>query len=812
MSATVFMNGTVVVPIGWIGIALMTFPWPLLAEEAAPLVAVDSDGLHFFETKIRPILAQRCYECHSASAKKSQGGLQVDTKASFLAGGDSGPAIVPGKPQESLLIAAIGYDGDIQMPPDGKLPAAEIALLTTWVQRAALLPDDTATAAVKKKIDYTTAGTFWSFQPVRAIAPPPVVAWEWVQRPVDAFVLASLEQQKLKPALPADRRTLLRRVSFDLIGLPPTPEEIEQFEQDSSSDAYPQLVERLLSSAHYGERWGRHWLDLARYSDEPAPWDTTNAQAWLYRDWVVEAFNADMHYDEFVRHQLATDLMPDSTSSNRAALGFIGMSPVYWKELQLDKEVIKVTVADEWEERVDAVSRTFLGLSVACARCHDHKFDPISAEDYYAIAGVLANTRLIDLPMIPGPEGTLAMQAVQQAAKLKAEIKAIEELKPPPADRDQKIAEIKKQIATAEQTPHYSSPLAFGVDDAALEVLADGPNRTKLEYSPGKAQDLNVHIRGNPSNVGPVVPRRFLTVLSSGTSVPFQVGSGRLELAESILTAGAPLSARVIVNRVWKQHFGRGLVETASDFGTQGSAPTHPDLLTDLTHRFIQNGWSIKWLHREIMLSATYQQSSDSNPSHYAADPDNRFYWRMTRRRLDVEAWRDAMLFVCGLLDPRLGGPPTPLSDAGNNRRTLYGSIDRYEVDDMLRLNDFPDAFTHSPNREPTTTAIQQLVVLNSPFLERLAAALAARISAPLTAKASPAAASTGSVPEAQACVHDKIHRAYLLLFGREPSEREMQIGETFLSGGQTDQQPLPELWQQYAQALLGSNEFLFID
>ena len=268
----------------------------------------------------------------------------------------------------------------------------------------------------------------------------------------------------------------------------------------------------------------------------------------------------------------------------------------------------------------------------------------------------------------------------------------------------------------------------------------------------------------------------------------------------------------MIVNRVWKQHFGRGLVETASDFGTQGSAPTHPDLLTDLTHRFIQNGWSIKWLHREIMLSATYQQSSDSNPSHYAADPDNRFYWRMTRRRLDVEAWRDAMLFVCGLLDPRLGGPPTPLSDAGNNRRTLYGSIDRYEVDDMLRLNDFPDAFTHSPNREPTTTAIQQLVVLNSPFLERLAAALAARISAPLTAKASPAAASTGSVPEAQACVHDKIHRAYLLLFGREPSEREIKIGETFLSGGQTDQQPLPELWQQYAQALLGSNEFLFID
>ena len=785
---------TVIGSAGW-----AVAPRPLAAEEAAK-PATDPSGIEFFERKIRPIFAKRCYECHSTTAGKSQGGLQIDARTALLAGGDSGPAIVPGKPEESLLIEAIGPDGSVEMPPDGRLPPEEVALLREWVGHGAPMPDDRSAAAVKKKIDFEAGRNFWSFLPVHAVAPPAVVAADWVRRPIDAFILAALEQRSLGPSPPADKRTLLRRASFDPVGLPPTPDEVQAFEQDDSPDAYPRLVERLLASPHYGERWGRYWLDLARYSDNAAAHEPTKARGWVYRDWIVRALNEDMPYDEFVRRQLAADMMAGTAAADRAALGFLGISPVFWKEPALDKEVIKAIVADEWEERIDVVGRTFLGLTLACARCHDHKYDPISAEDYYAVAGVLANTRLVDSPIIPDPEGTVAFKAVLRVATLEEDLKKLQETKPPPADLDQKIAAIKGEIGELKKTPHFSSPLAFAVDDAALDVLADGDARTKLVYRPGETDDVALQIRGSPSNLGPVVPRRFLTVLSPAAPEPFRKGSGRLELAESIVTTAAPLAARVIVNRVWKQHFGRGLVETPSDFGTQGAAPTHPELLTDLTHRFIENGWSIKWLHREIMLSAAYRQSSGSNATHLASDPENRWYWRMSRQRLDVEAWRDAMLSVCGTLDLRVGGAPKSLADAGNNRRTLYGLIDRQEPDDMLRLYDFPDAFIHSPHREPTTTALQQLFVLNSPFLQRQAAALAARITAPAGA-----GEPTPTVP-------DQIRRAYQLLFGRDPTDNEMRIGGTFLTEGQTDRPPGADAWAHYAQALLGSNEFLFID
>ena len=703
--------------------------------------------------------------------------------------------MIAGKPEESLLIEAIGYDGDIQMPPSGKLPAEEIALLTEWVERGAPLPDDKAIARVKSKIDFDAGRKFWSFQPVHAVPAPAVATPGSVQVPIDAFLLAAMERKNLRPVLSADRRTLLRRAKFDLLGLPPTPDEVEKFLSDTAPDAYARLLDRLLASPHYGERWGRYWLDLARYSDKPAPWDTTKAQAWLYRDWVVQALNEDLPYDEFVRLQLAADQLPNAKPEDRAALGFLGLSPVLWKELQLDKEVIKGTVAEEWEERIDALGRTFLGLSLACARCHDHKFDPISTEDYYALAGVLASTQLIEAPIIPDAEANAVREAVRKVAELREQIKKLEAMESKTPEIEQQLRELPEQIAAAEKTPHYHSPLAFGVADAALFVLADGPNRTKLDYKPGEAIDLNLQIRGNPSNPGPVVPRRFLAVLSPSELRPFQIGSGRLELAEAIVTSGAPLSARVIVNRVWKQHFGRGLVETASDFGSQGMRPTHPELLTDLTHRFIQHGWSIKRLHREIMQSAAYRQSSDSIPAQHAVDPDNRWYWRMSRRRLDVEAWRDAMLDVCGNLDSSMGGPALNLTDAANHRRTLYGSIDRYDINDMLRLHDFPDAFTHSPSREPTTTALQQLFVLNSPFLERQSSALAARVSS-----------------DDPAAVNDQIRSVYLLLFSRPPNESELRLGVAFLSAGNPEQAPPPELWREYAQVLLGSNEFLFVD
>lgn len=756
----------------------------------------DQAGIEFFERKVRPVLAKRCYSCHSQAAGKTQGGLRLDGRAAAIQGGDSGPAIVPGEPAESLLVEAIGYAGDIQMPPTGKLPAEEITLLTEWVRRGAPHPADAAAPVTKAKIDFAAGRQFWSFQRPGRHAAPVVNLKGWARQAIDPFVLGTLEQSGLQPAPEADRRVLIRRASFDLLGLPPTPEEVEQFVQDPAEDAYEQLISRLLASPRYGERWARYWLDLARYTDKPAPWDNTPAQAWLYRDWVVRAFNDDLPYDQFIAQQLAGDLIPGARPEDRPALGFIGLSPVYWKELKLDKEVIKGTVAEEWEERIDAIGRTFLGLSLACARCHDHKFDPVSTEDYYALAGVLASTRLTDCYVLPDAEAEVVKQATQRVQALQEEILRLETANPRQPEAQPQINFLKAQIERIQRaTPHYNAPRAFGIDDAALYVLPDGPNATRLEYKPGESLNLNVQIRGNPSNPGNVVPRRFLSVLSTAQPFEFKQGSGRLDLARALVNEGQPLSARVIVNRVWKHHFGRGLVETASDFGTQGARPSHPELLDDLAARFVQHGWSIKWLHRELMLSATYRQGGNYNAAYFAVDPDNRRLWRMTRRRLDVESWRDAMLHVCGTLDPKLGGPSVPLVDAGNNRRTIYGSVDRYEPDDMLRLHDFPDAFTHSPNREPTTTALQQLFVLNSPFLLRQATALAQRATADQTA-----------TTEAQ------VRRLYLLLFGRSATDAELNLSRSFLTNGQAAQSPSAAAWQNFAQVLLGSNEFLFVD
>lgn len=767
----------------------------LLCARARAAEEVDLAGIEFFETKVRPLLVKRCYECHSQTAKKSQGGLLLDTAAGLSAGGDSGPPIVAGKPEESLLIEAVGYEDTLQMPPTGKLPEEEIAVLTAWVKRGAPLPKDGATVA-KTRIDFAAGRKFWSFQPPVRHEPPAAAFPGWPAKPIDGFILAALEKQQLSPSPAADRRTLIRRASFDLIGLPPTPDEVARFVDDPAPDAYAQLIERLLASPQYGERWGRYWLDLARYTDKPASWDSAVAQAWLYRDWVVRALNDDLPYDEFVRRQLAADLTGVSAPPDLAALGFLGLSPTLWKELKLDHQVIKVTVAEEWEERIDAVGRTFLGLSLACARCHDHKFDPISNEDYYALAGVMAGTRLIERHIIPESAAAIVREAIAKVQALQAEVKKLEDAKPAPPENAAKAAELRAQIAELEKgTPNYHSPQAFAVDDAALYVLPDGPNATRLDYHPGEALDLAVQIRGNPANPGPVVPRRFLTVLSPEAPATFGRGSGRLDLANAIVTTGAPLSARVIVNRVWQHHFGRGLVETPSDFGSQGARPSHPELLDDLTARFIEHGWSLKWLHREIMLSATYQQASSYDAAKFAVDPDNRLLWRMPRVRLDVEAWRDAMLAVSGTLDAKLGGPAADLTSAENVRRTIYGRVDRYNLDDMLRLHDFPDALSHSPTRAPTTTALQQLFVLNSPFVQQQAAALANRL----------AAEHPGSVAE-------QVRRAYMLLFGREPTAGQLKLAVEFLTGNGSSAAPTAEAWREYAQVLLGSNEFMFVD
>jgi hypothetical protein len=464
-------------------------------------------------------------------------------------------------------------------------------------------------------------------------------------------------------------------------------------------------------------------------------------------------------------------------------------------------------VAEEWEERLGAVGGTFLGLTVACARCHDHKFDPITTQDYYALAGVLASTRPAARDVLPEPLAASVRRSRERVRLLQGEIAHLQARKPPTALVAKQIDALKHQAEHIKKaTPCYDTPLAPGVEDAGQYVLPDGPHRTKVEYRPGVVRDVAVQVRGNPRILGPVVPRRFLAVLSPDPPRPFREGSGRRELAEALVSAGAPLTARVIVNRVWRHHFGTGLVETPSDFGSQGARPSHPQLLDDLTARFVAGGWSLKWLHREIMLSAAYQQTSSNaefgmrsaesgTPLPHSVDPDNRWLWRMNRRRLEVEAWRDAMLAVTGTLDLGQGGPPRDLGDPQNRRRTIYGTVKRRDLHDLLRLHDFPDPKTHSAARLPTTTPLQQLFTLNSPFMQQQSAALAARLKA--------------EVPHG---VEARVQRAYRLLYGRPATEAQVALAREFLTAGKPEAPVSDALWEQYAQVLLGSNEFLFID
>ena len=447
-------------------------------------VAHSPEEIEFFEKKIRPLLHTHCYECHSSSAKSLKGGLRVDSLAALLAGGDTGPAVVPGKPDESLLIDSVRYGEDsYQMPPKGKLADHEIAALVEWVQRGAAFPAvDVAAAPQSSKIDFDAGRKFWSFQPVAKHPAPQVANNAWPRKPIDAFVLAAQEREGLSPAPEADRAVLLRRLSFDMTGLPPTPEQVERFVNDTSPEAYERVVEELLASPHFGERWGRLWLDLARYTDTTESWLENLANAYLYRDWVIQAMNEDKPYDLFVRQQLAADMLPDGNLKDLAALGFLGLSPTYWKELLLPPDIIKVIVADEWEERVDTVSRTFLGLTVACARCHDHKFDPISNEDYYALAGVIASSKMSAKPLIPASDYEPIRIAQAEVAKLTKELEELTKKKPLPEAEDQRAEGAIEQIKTS--TPNFDTPLA-NVDGGRNVARGFGGRQSAVGHAVG---------------------------------------------------------------------------------------------------------------------------------------------------------------------------------------------------------------------------------------------------------------------------------------------------------------------------------------
>jgi hypothetical protein len=534
-----------------------------------------------------------------------------------------------------------------------------------------------------------------------------------------------------------------------------------------------------------------------RYADTLEMWAQDKvARAWHYRDWVVEALNADMPYDRFLHLQLAADQLDGAVPRDLAALGFLGLSPSYWKELKLDPSVIKTVVADEWEERIQMLSGTVLGLTVACARCHDHKQDPIGTEDYYALAGVLASTRVVARPLLPPADARVVQHVRAELEKLTAERDRLRGIKPATPETEQQADELTARIAALEgATPQLAAPVAYGLEDAAIAILPDGPDRTKIEFQQGQAQNVALQIRGNPANVGGVVPRRFVKVLSAEESPrPFGEGSGRRELAQALTTESSPLVARVMVNRIWRHHFGRGLVETPSNFGATGMAPTHPELLDDLAARFIAQGWSLKTLHRELVLSATYRQASQPTAEQRERDPENLLLGRMSRRRLEVEAWRDAMLTATGSLQATVGGPDVPLDDLQNRRRTLYANIKRRELNPLLGLNDFPDPTQHVSHRDATITPLQQLFVLNSPLMIDLARQLAERVER-----------------EVPGDVSSQVRQVWQWLYQRQPTGRELQVTGEFLQQA-PDAATKSARWRQLAQALLSSNEFQYVD
>lgn len=769
-------------------------------------VASADDELEFFEQKIRPVLVERCYKCHS-SASKPKGGLRIDQRSSVFEGGDSGPSVVPGKADDSLLIKAIAWSGVVsEMPPDGKLPDRVIADFRQWINRGAEFPADSAPASDKPRpVDIERGREFWSFQPVRELPAPQVSDVNWSRSKIDSFVREQLDRQQMQPAPEADRRTLIRRLSIDLIGIPPSFADIEAFVADRSPDAYERLVERLLASPQYGERWGRHWLDLARYAeDQPTSEATCKPPRFpfRYRDWVIQALNEDLPYDEFVRRQIAADLL-DVPRSELAALGFLGLSPVYHKEPKLAADVISVIVADEWDERLDTVTRSFLGLTVACARCHDHKFDPIKTEDYYALAGVLASTQMVEWPLTETSPEVAATLTETQRQIIDVELRfdyakknrktAKDEGQTDLTPFDAEVTRWETTLKELKATTLFNGPIANGIRDAGLWINGDDPAWTLLDYRQGQPRDLPVFIRGNPTNPGKQVPRRFLEVLAPRDAKPFQSGSGRRELADAIVRDAAPLAARVIVNRVWGWHFDRPLVTTPSNFGRLGDAPSHPDVLNDLAARFVASGWSLKWLHREIVLSSTWQQASHSPTSYQDRDPDNRSLWRMNRRRLEAEAWRDAVLAVSGELDSSMTGPSVSLDDAKFRRRSVYGIVSRQKPADLFRLFDFPDPKRHAENRLPTTTPLQHLFLLNNPLLQQQSEATVQSV-----------LAEHPSNPEE--VVRQLFRRILLRVPTTDDLSEALQLVRTTTGDIPADRWPL------LAHSLFATNEFLFAD
>ncbi len=777
--------------------------------------------LRFFETRIRPVLVEHCQKCHGP--EKQWSSLRLDSHAALLKGGDSGPSVVPGKPEESLLIKAVRQtDADLSMPPKSKLSDQQIADLVEWVRQGAAYPTSPTVAKGTLRDP-----NHWAFQPPVEPPLPTVRDAAWVQTGLDAFILAKLEEAGLPPAAPADQVTLIRRVTFDLTGLPPTPEEVAGFLADETPEAYARLVDRLLAAPTYGERWGRHWLDVARYADSNGlDENVAHGNAWKYRDYVVSAFNRDLPYDRFVVEQLAGDLLPTSNTEERhqqlIATGFLSLGAKVIAEV--DETKMQMDIVDE---QIDTVTRALLGLTVGCARCHDHKFDPISTADYYGLAGIFKSTRTMETftklarwheNPLPTPE-SLAAKATHDA--LVAEKQAVVEAFVAEADKT-----VLANLAEGTPVPEQKEPLYPEAAKTELKQLREALKALEkaapeipsaMGVSDDKPADVAIHVRGSHLKLGDVVPRHVPAVLRGPASPEFTPqSSGRRELARWLVDPQHPLTARVLVNRVWRWHFGRGLVSSTDNFGLLGDRPTHPELLDWLAHHLIQESWSLKALHRTMLLSSTYRQSSTPSPQTLDQDPANRLWGRFNVRRLDAEEIRDALLAVSGQLDPQPGGPvlkvknrdylfdhtSKDLTEYTSVRRSLYLPVIRNNVYDVFQLFDYPDAAVPNGDRIATTVAPQALMMLNSELVLQASDQFAKRL--------------TNEVPADDSTRGARLVR---LAYGREPSAGELAEQQTFLKAAEQAFESTADVaarrqaaWSTLCQVMLAANEFIYVN
>ncbi len=800
-----------------------------LRAEAAEL---PREQLDFFEKKIRPMLIARCYECHSAAAKKIKGGLTLDTREGLLKGGDAGPVIVPGDPEKSKLIEAVRYKNrDLQMPPKSALAPEQVRDLEQWVKLGAPDPRVEAGAqpTAKRGLSVQEGRQFWAFQPLLNQAPPPIGNRKSeIGNPIDAFINAKLAEKKLTPAPPADPRVFIRRATFDLTGLPPTPEETEAFVRACASignrqSAIANLIDRLLASTAYGERWGRHWLDVARYADSNGlDENVAFGNAWRYRDYVVNSFNADKPYNRFVQEQIAGDLLPAEGTPQRheqlTALGFLSIGP----KLLAEPDKVKLEM-DLIDEQIETLGRAFLGMTIGCARCHDHKFDPLPTADYYALAAIFKSTRTMDdlktIAKWHEPEvATPAERAVVEAhQKRVAEQKALIAKLVASANKslvtDKGLKEVPKTPETQYPTNTVAELKQLRAALAELEKDApELPSTMGVMDATNIVKALPIHIRGSHLTLGQPAPRGFpqvMQVANLRTEMPAQQ-SGRLELARWLASAEHPLTARVMVNRIWRWHFGQGLVGSTDNFGVLGDRPSHPELLDWLAHRFIAEGWSVKAMHRLIMSSAAYQRATrpTADTRRSVVDSENRLLSHFPLRRLEAEEIRDAVLFVAGSLDRTMGGKTIPVKNRefffnhtskdattyDSPRRALYLPVVRNNVYDLFEQFDFPDPAVPNGNRNATVVAPQALLMLNSDLVGKAAEKFAASLLA---------SASDDT---------RRIELAYQKAYARPPTAKELARAKKFLADFKPDSAASPNAWTVLCQSLLAANEFIYLN